>query len=1250
MQAAVLMVLNRYTGQDDLPIGSIFTGRTRPEFEPVAGFFVNALVLRTDVSGDPSFAELVRRCNAVVLDATEHQDVPFGLLVNALAPERVAGRNPLFQVSLTLQPASTEAGLTLGDIRAEPLDAADSYARFDLLLNVGDTGGRLDLMAEYSTEMFNADRIERLLDHVIAALSGGLAALGSPVSAIQIMSVAERHQVLRGWNETTVPYPVELVHRLVEATAARAPGAVAVIDHDGTPWTYRQLDEAASQLAHRLRRHGAGPGVSVAICLERGIDMMTALLATLKAGSAYLPLEPDLPPERLAFMLADAAPPVVITHSRHRAAFPAAIALDAEKDALAAEPTTPPDSGVGVDDLAYVMYTSGSTGVPKGVLISHRAIQQHLAWMQDAYQLQPADRVLQKTPYSFDVSVWELFWPLIAGATLVIAAPGGHRDPRYLHELIAREGVTTTHFVPSMLPAFLDGIQDGLDPGALRRLRRVFASGEALPPATAQRFLATWPEVELHNLYGPTEASIDVTAWRCEPDAATVPIGRPVANMRAYVLDGRLRPAPAGVPGQLFLAGPGLAFGYLRQPSLTAGRFLPDPFADQPGQRMYATGDLARWRSDGQLEYLGRTDRQVKLLGQRIELGEIERALTTHPAIRQAAVILREEAYLAAYLVVQPSQSVPNSGELRVHLARHLPANMIPTAFVALAELPLTSNGKLDTVALPDPSPATSQYVAPRTHTERWLAAAWEELLGARPVSITDSFFDLGGNSLHGTRLIARIRESLGIALELRHLYTSEVLEQLAIRLGESGAAPAEGGIVPVARDGALPCTLQQEGLWFLHQLDPGISTYHIAFALRLHGALDVPALERAVRALVTRHEALRTRFTERGGRPFQVIDPPPGACPLPVDQVEPDHVERWVTQEIYEPFDLATGPMFRVRLARLALGEHALVLTVHHIVADGWSAKILADDLSLLYRAEIGTGETVPPPPAVQPADHAAWQRGWLDEAELQRQVETWRQILAGLPTVDFPADRPRPARPTGAGEVLSRRVPDEVAAAIRSYARASRSSPLAVLHAGLLVVLNRYTGQEDLTIGSVFTGRARPEIEPVVGFFANTLVVRTDVGGEPSFAELVSRCHDGVVNAATRQEVPFSVIVDALAPERVPGRNPLFQISLSLQPAQNQAHLALGTLATEPIELTGGYARFDIAIGVIDANDRIDFVVEYSTELFDADRIDRLLDHLVAALGNGLAEPGTLAEDIDIMSASEREQVLHAWNPVSL
>ncbi|MFC6087550.1 amino acid adenylation domain-containing protein [Sphaerisporangium aureirubrum] len=1011
--------------------------------------------------------------------------------------------------------------------------------------------------------------------------------------------------------------------------------------------TYGGLGRRAGRLAHALRQVGVGPGRVVALLLERGPDLLVAQLAVSMSGAAWMPLDPRNPPARLAFQVGDAAAPLVLTTS-DLAGLAAEVApgtatwvLDdpTRQACLGGHPETTPDVDVRPDDPAYLMYTSGSTGTPKGVLVSHRSAYTYCQNAVEQLGVTAADVLSQVANPAFDVTIFDTFATLLAGGTIVSAPSAVITDPAALTTLLREEHVTVAYIPPAVLAL--------LDPARLShgRLRAILCIGAVLGVELANRW--SRPGLTLHNGYGPTEATVICTNYVCPgtPLHGTVPIGTALPHHRAYVLNKRLRPVPVGVAGQLYISGAGLAHGYLNRSGLTAERFLPDPYGGQPGERMYATGDLVRWRPDGQLEYLGRTDRQIKLRGQRVELGEIEHVLARHPAVRHCAVILRDDSYLAAYVVPEPGHDDPDPAELREHLARVLPTYMIPTAWIALRELPLNPNGKLDLAGLPAPTPDIKDYVPPRTGTERWLAATWRELLKVERVGADDNFFDLGGTSLHGTQLAARVREHLCVELDLHQLFTEPALADLAARLDESEAAPAQKPIVPVARDGTLPCTPQQEGLWLLQRLGP-TSMYHLSFALTLRGGLDVPALERALLTLVARHEALRTRFVEEKGLPRQVVDPPPAAVALPVEPVQAEGVESWVSEWMTRPFDLAAGSLFRAAVARLGPDEHVLVLVVHHIVADGWSLRMLADELSLAYAAERGMRGTALPEVYLQPGDHAVWQRDRLDGGEMERRLAYWREALAGLPTLDLPADRPRPAQPTGAGAAVNRRVPGDTAAAARAYARTHQVSFLAVSHAALLTVLHRYTGQEDLVVGSIFSGRTRPEMERIVGFFANTVVLRTDLSGEPTFAEVVRRCHETVLNAGAAQDVPFGVIVDALQPERVAGRNPLFQISLTLQPADNQADLALGDVSAEPLDAANRSARFDIGIEIMDAPDGMWVSMEYSTELFDADRMERLLDHYVAALANGLADPGAVAEDVDIMSSSERRQVLHAWN----
>ncbi|MEH1030542.1 amino acid adenylation domain-containing protein [Micromonospora profundi] len=1144
-------------------------------------------VWRADLSGNPGFAELTARCHTS------------------------AGTDARFQ-----------AGLAGRD--------AAAGSPFDLALTVGSTDLTLECPADQSDE----GRAGRLLDHLTAALAGGLADPHRPVAAIDILPTAERNLVLHGWNPPPVARTPGLLHHV---TLGHQPDRVA-IRFAGVELTYDQLERRSNRLAHALHGHGIGPGHIVGLLLDRGIHLPIAQLAVMKAGAAWLPLDPQHPPARLALLATDAGTRLVMTTTDLAPAAPTDIPhwnLDDRDDS---GPDTPPEIDVRPDDPAYLLYTSGSTGTPKGVLVPHHSAYSFCETAVQLFRTTPADRVAQTSNPAFDASICDCYATLLAGATMISAPRETIADAAAFTTLIRAEQVTLS-FISTAVLALLEP-----DDFAGTALRAVWSAGEALPPEQASRW--SRPGLELHNCYGPTETTVVVTDYLCtdEPLTGPTPIGTALPNHRAYALDEHLRPTPIGVPGQLFVAGTGVTYGYYGRPGLTAERFLADPHADQPGQRMYATGDLVRWLPGGILEFLGRRDRQVQIRGQRVELGEIEHTLSRHPHVRQCAVLLHDATHLVAYLTGEPDLD-----DVRRYLADRLPTYMIPTVLVTVPELPLAPNGKLDPTRLPEPTtPPATGYVAPRTDTERWLAAVWQEVIGAEEVGATDSFFDLGGDSLHAIQLVARIRDHRNVDLQPRHLFAHPVLDQFAALLDEAAPLAVDEPITPVPRTGPLPCTRQQEGLWFQHQFDPSSATYHIGLRLWVRGELDVAALGRAVHALVVRHEALRTRFVDKVGVPAQVVDDPRPMAPLPVVDIEPAAVEAWVAREIRRPLDLAAGHLFRCPLARIAADEHVLLIVVHHIVADGWSARILGAELSRLYAVEAGAADEALPALVLQPADHAVWQRDKQRRAELERQVAYWRDTLADLPTVDFPTDRPRPAQRTGAGVTVSRRLPDDLATAARAYGRTHRVSFLAVHQAALLTVLHRHTGQHDLPIGSIFSGRTRPEIEPLVGFFANPLVLRTDLTGRPTFADLVRRCHDTVLDAGAHQDAPFALVVESLRPEVTGQTNPLFQISLSLQPpGTSLPGLALAGATAEALDVSTGYARFDVALAVIDlADGGLELQVEYSTELFDADRIDRLVEQFTTALARGLAEPDRPTDEIDVLPPAERDRVLRDWS----
>jgi amino acid adenylation domain-containing protein len=806
--AAFELLLYRYTDQDDLLIGTTALGRSRAELEKIVGYLANPVVLRTNLSGNPTFQELLGRVRETVIGALDHQDYPFPLLVERLQPRRDASYSPLFQTLFVFEkprdvweasPLGPGESATQDRLRLEPFIYGQQGAPFDLTLRIIEVNGSLSADLRYNVELFEATTMARMQQHFLTLLQGLVADPGQRIADMPILSQAEQRQLL-AWNDTHSEYPDQVcVHQLIEQQVQRTPEAPAVVFED-QQLTYREVNCRANQLAHALQARGVGPEVLVGVCLERSLDLVVALLAILKAGGAYVPLDPTYPLERLAYMIQDAQLPLVLTNQRLHILLAAQgrqlLCLDSDWQASASWPEENPVSSVQPDNLAYMIYTSGSTGRPKGVMNVHRGLCNRLFWMQQAYALTPADRVLQKTPFSFDVSVWEFFWPLLAGACLVVARPGGHQDPAYLSALIEAKQITTLHFVPSMLQIFL--LEPGLEEHG-RSLKRIICSGEALPLELQARFFSRL-DAELHNLYGPTEASIDVTSWQCRSENGewTVPIGRPIANTQIYLLDRAGHAVPVGVPGELYIGGVGVARGYYQRPELTAEKFVPDPFSNVAGARLFRTADLARYRPDGAIEFLGRIDHQVKLRGFRIELGEIEAVLSQHPAIKEVVVLAREDApgdkRLVAYLV-SDQEPVPTYNELRRFLKEKLPDYMVPTAFLMLDALPLTTNGKVDRRVLPEPGRITPEletpYVAPRTEVESAIVAIWKEVLHVEKVGVHDNFFDLGGHSLLMIQVHSALQERLKRDLPVIELFEYPTIDSLARYLSHGKSGPS---------------------------------------------------------------------------------------------------------------------------------------------------------------------------------------------------------------------------------------------------------------------------------------------------------------------------------------------------------------------------------------------------------------------------------------------------------------------------
>ena len=1241
--AALQGVLGRWAAADDVVVGSPVAGRPLPELEGTVGLFVNTLALRADLSGDPAAGDLLARVHEEVLGAWEHQDVPFERVVEALRPERTLAHAPLFQVLFALQnvPGRTAP---FGAARAVRTRPATERAHFDLTLEVEEGEDGLAGILEYATDLFDRATAERLVRHWTAALD---AIAGDParrLSAWLEVGEAERARLAAWSGRLPAAPPAAPVHALFAARAAAAPEAVALTAGAHT-LSYGALDRRANRLAHHLRRLGVAPETRVGICLPRGVEMVVATLAVLKAGGAYLPLDPDYPGERLAWMAADAGVGVVVTDGslapRLAGLGARLVRADADRGAIAAESAVDPGAEVGPDHLAYVMYTSGSTGRPKGVGVPHRAV---VRLVQDTGYLAfgPRETVLQLAPVSFDAATFEIWGALLNGARLALHPPATP-TPAALGAFLRAERVTTAWLSAGLFHLMADEALDGL--GALRQL---VAGGDVLSPAHLRRVRAAHPALRLVNGYGPTEN----TTFTCchavtaaDPERRSVPVGTPIEGTRVWVLDGALRPVPVGVPGDLYAGGEGLARGYLDRPAQTAAAFVPDPVSGAPGARLYRTGDRARWLEDGVVELLGRGDGQVKIRGFRVEPGEVEGALAAHPGVRDAVAVARgrgADRHLVAYAV--PADGAPPApAELLAWLRRRLPAHLVPAAVVVLDALPLTANGKVDRGALPDPGAPAAPFTPPRTPAEAALAALWAEVLGAERVGVDDDFFGLGGHSLLAARVIGRVRDRLGADLPVRALFEAPTVAALAARMeaARGTAASAAPALRRVARDGPLPASSGQARLWFIEQMDPGKATYHVPAALRLRGALDVAALQAALDALAARHEALRTTLAAGADGVVLQRVAPPAPVPLALDEsTSEDALRARVADEAHRPFDLAAGPLFRARLHRVAPGDHLLQLTLHHVVADGWSVEVLFRDLAALY-----AGAHLPAL-AVQHADHAAWERASLGGDAEAAHLEWWRAQLAGAPPVlELPTDRPRPPVQSHRGGEVPVVLPPALVEALRTVARQEGATLSMVLLAAWSFLLARCAGVDEVVNGVASAGRGRPELEGVAGFFVRTLPVRVEVGGGPAVRTLLARVREALLGAFEHQALPLERVVEALRPERSRSHSPLFQAMFVFQPAGAPAH-DLGGVRAVPVRVPLDIAQFDLTLEVEESAGGAAGVVQYASDLFDPATAARMARHLVRLLEGMAASPGAPVSSLEWMDAAERRRVLEAWN----
>jgi amino acid adenylation domain-containing protein len=1249
---AFQILLCRYTGQTDFAVGSPIAGRTRPETAGLIGCFVNMLPLRADLSGEPTVVEVLDRAKRVALDAYANQDVPFDRIVEAAQPERDLHRAPLFQVLFGLRDNPVES-FELGAARFHMLETHTGTAKFELSWEITESGDGWTVAAEYETDVLERSTVQRMLGHYLQIVKAMCSNPGLKVAEVALLSDAEQQQLLVDFNNTGVEFPNTPVYRLFEECVAANPAVIAVV-HEGASLSYAELNRQANRLAHHLRSIGVGPDVLVAIALDRSIDMIVAMLATLKAGGAYLPIDLSYPADRIAFMLEDSNAAVLISADWMGDRIPATTLPFVMTDLIRADerrPSTNPGVNVRPENLVYMIYTSGSTGKPKGAQITHCGLTNYLQWAMKAYDAAAGLGAPVHSSISFDLTVTSVYAPLLSGRTVHLASEENAVES-LCDVLRSNENFSLVKITPAHLRLLAGQIPADQ---AAARTRSFIIGGEGLFAEDIAFWQRHAPATALVNEYGPTETVVGCAIYTVPAGRVfetAIPIGRPIANMELYVLDANLRPVPAGVAGELYIGGAGVARAYHRRPQLTAEKFVPHPFSSKPGARLYRTGDLARHLSDGNLEYLGRIDHQVKIRGYRVELGEVEAELQAHALVDRAFVMVREDVpgdrRLVAYVVATGSVSAE---ELKNHVRSTLPAYMVPSAVVLLSELPLTVNGKVDRSALPAPEASRrelgSACRAPRNASEELLAGLFADLLSVDRVGIDESFFELGGHSLLASQLISRIRSAFGVELPLRAVFECPSVAALAQRIASSDCSTDSLPITPADRTQPVDLSFAQQRLWFMEQLIPDSPLYHIPAAIAIDGPLDVAALEHAVSQVVARHESLRTRFVTSGDQTVQVINPGlTGDFAFSKYEITGQTgISQLVLDAVREPFNLSAGPLVRFALARVSEQRHVLIITMHHIITDGWSINVLIDDLQDFYRAHVEHSTSTRPEPPIQYADYAGWQREWL-ASHGQEQLDYWKGRLAGsLPILNLPADHPQPTSRSWRGDRVQRQVSVALASSLAKLSRQHQATLFMTLLAAWKMLLGRYAAQSDILVGTPIANRPRPELESLIGLFVNTLVLRTDLSGDPTFTELLQRVREVCLGAYAHQDLPFEQLVEALQPGRDTSHHPLFQVMFALH-ADSPIPARVPGLNFSMLNPPAGVAKFDLTLECVSSGDSLEAAIEYSTELFEASTIHRMLDHFFNLLHAITADPAKRLSELSMLSDAERHQLLVEFN----
>jgi len=1256
VQGAWAVLHSRYAGENDVVFGATVSGRPPelPDVERMVGLFINTLPIRAVVAPQAKTVEWLQKLQR---QAVEMRDYEYTSLVDIHGWSSVPRDVPLFNSIVVYENYPVDASmkdqrssLTFSDF------TTNERTNYPLSLVAG-FSDKLVLEIAYETEKYAQQTIERYLQHLQRILEAFAVQPEQRLADISFLDQNELKEILVDWNETAADFDLDrCIHHVFEERVQERPDAVA-LKFGQDALTYRELNERANQLAHLLQERGVTPEDRVAIYLERSFEMIIALLAVMKAGGAYAPIDPNYPPERVNYILEDSGAKMLLSQASLRenvaADIPFFDVFAASKE-IASKSVDNPIAAVAPQNLAYIIYTSGSTGAPKGTLLQHRSAINMSQSFRTVFEIKADSRMLQFASLGFDASVGEIFPTLLSGATLYLLDRETMLTDNRLHDLLATEKISLVVLPPSVLAV--------LDSSGLSDLKLVISAGEAVTADVVARWVN---EHKFINGYGPTESTVGTSFYKMDVGQLVpenVPIGRPFHNIQTYILDANLNPLPPGAAGELCIAGDGLARGYLGRPDLTAEKFAPNPFSASPGARMYHSGDLVRRLPDGNLEFLGRIDHQVKIRGFRIELGEIESVLSSHPDVRDAAVLARDgnsgQKMLVGYYVPGDGAEV-DSRALQSFISEKLPDYMTPAVLVGMDAFPLTSSGKVDRRALPEPDleefAANRKMVAPRNQVEEILLGIWQSILNVEKISVLDSFFELGGHSLMATQLISRVRDAFNVELPLRDFFEKPTIAELALIIEQESLRqnlPPRPPLEPTPRPERPPLSYAQQRLWFLDQLAPNQAFYNIPGAFRLSGDLDWQAFENSILEIMHRHESLRTTFAAERGEPYQVVHED---LPLPIEKVDlvsfaanrrQNAVVEQAMQEAKSPFNLSTGPLFRVRLLTLSDSEHVVIFNMHHIISDGWSVGVLVNEFAQLYNAFVRGEKSPLPDLPVQYIDFAAWQRNWLQGETLDQQLAYWKESLGvNPPVLELPTDRPRPAMQTFNGDNVAMTLPKELSQRINDYCRKEGVTPFMFLLALFQTLLHRYSGQDDILVGSPIANRTISETEKLIGFFVNTLVLKSDFSDQPDFRTLLRRVRETTLSAYAHQDVPFEQLVDTLQPERDMSHSPLFQVAFILQNTPLEK-LELADLTLSPVQAESRTAKYDLTLNTSETNEGIACNIEFNTDLFDRSTAERMLHHYHELVKSALEQPKAKVSHLPLMDSEERQKVLVDWN----